>query len=89
MRNIQVDIDNNSGFCFGVVYAIEIAEEVLNEQGYLYCLGDIVHNDEEIKRLEKKGLRIINHIQLKNLRKEMPNYEIIRQLIRSAGSIGA
>jgi 4-hydroxy-3-methylbut-2-enyl diphosphate reductase len=70
MRNIQVDIDINSGFCFGVVYAIEMAEEILNEQGYLYCLGDIVHNDEEVKRLEKKGLKIINHEQLKDLYQE-------------------
>jgi 4-hydroxy-3-methylbut-2-enyl diphosphate reductase len=70
MKNLQVDIDYNSGFCFGVVYAIEMAEEILNEQGYLYCLGDIVHNDEEIKRLEKKGLKIINHEQLKKLYNE-------------------
>jgi 4-hydroxy-3-methylbut-2-enyl diphosphate reductase len=70
MSIIQVDIDNNSGFCFGVVYAIEMAEEILNEQGYLYCLGDIVHNDEEVKRLEKKGLRIIGHDELKNLSRE-------------------
>ena len=70
MQNIQVDIDNNSGFCFGVVYAIEMAEEILNEQGYLYCLGDIVHNDEEVRRLEKKGLKIIDHEQVKKLRNE-------------------
>ncbi|MBO6761337.1 MAG: 4-hydroxy-3-methylbut-2-enyl diphosphate reductase [Roseivirga sp.] len=60
-------MDNNSGFCFGVVYAIEMAEDILEEEGNLYCLGDIVHNDEEVKRLEKKGLKIINHEQLKLL----------------------
>ncbi|MCS7005141.1 MAG: 4-hydroxy-3-methylbut-2-enyl diphosphate reductase [Cytophagales bacterium] len=69
-KKLFVTIDSNSGFCFGVVYAIEIAEEILNEEGKLYCLGDIVHNDEEVKRLEKKGLRIITHQELKNLYRE-------------------
>ncbi len=71
MLNLQVDIDQNSGFCFGVVFAIEMAEELLNEHGDLYCLGDIVHNDEEVKRLEDKGLKIISHddlLTLKNAR---------------------
>ncbi len=67
MLNLQVAIDPNSGFCFGVVYAIEMAEDILDEQGYLYCLGDIVHNDEEVRRLEKKGLRIISHEDLPGL----------------------
>ncbi len=67
MFNLQVDIDSNSGFCFGVVYAIEMAEDILEEKGQLYCLGDIVHNDEEVKRLEAKGLQIINHEELKSL----------------------
>lgn len=70
MKNLQVYIDQHSGFCFGVVYAIEMAEEILEEQGYLYCLGDIVHNDEEVKRLTSKGLRIINHDELKSLKNE-------------------
>ena len=64
MLNLRVDIDNNSGFCFGVVYAIEMAEDLLNEHGELYCLGDIVHNDEEVSRLEKKGLKIISQEEL-------------------------
>lgn len=68
--NLQVSIDNHSGFCFGVVYAIDMAEGILEEDGYLYCLGDIVHNDEEVERLRAKGLRIINHDQLKDLRGE-------------------
>ncbi|RUA38168.1 MAG: 4-hydroxy-3-methylbut-2-enyl diphosphate reductase, partial [Bacteroidetes bacterium] len=68
--NLNVKIDNSSGFCFGVVYAIEMAEDMLEEQGYLYCLGDIVHNDEEVKRLEAKGLRIIDREALKELRDE-------------------
>jgi 4-hydroxy-3-methylbut-2-enyl diphosphate reductase len=70
MLNLQVTIDHNSGFCFGVVYAIEMAEDILDEQGYLYCLGDIVHNDEEVKRLEAKGLRIITHEDLIGLQHE-------------------
>jgi 4-hydroxy-3-methylbut-2-en-1-yl diphosphate reductase len=70
MLNLQVTIDNNSGFCFGVVYAIEMAEDILDEQGYLYCLGDIVHNDEEVKRLENKGLKIITHADLAGLHNE-------------------
>ncbi len=63
---MQVTIDKNSGFCFGVVYAIKMAEDEL-ASGILYCLGDIVHNDSEIKRLNKKGLKIIDHKQLKKL----------------------
>jgi 4-hydroxy-3-methylbut-2-en-1-yl diphosphate reductase len=65
--NLQVTIDQDSGFCFGVVYAIDMAEEILAEDGYLYCLGDIVHNDEEVTRLKAKGLRIIEHEELKNV----------------------
>lgn len=68
--NLQVTIDQGSGFCFGVVYAIDMAEEILEQDGYLYCLGDIVHNDEEVARLKAKGLRIIEHADLKNLANE-------------------
>src|SRR5471030_93581 len=68
--NLKVTIDQDSGFCFGVVYAIDMAEEILEEDGYLYCLGDIVHNDEEVERLKAKGLRIIDHSELKNLANE-------------------
>jgi len=68
--NLQVTIDEDSGFCFGVVYAIDMAEEILAEDGYLYCLGDIVHNDEEVERLKALGLRIIEHSDLKNLSNE-------------------
>lgn len=68
MLNLRVEVDNNSGFCFGVVYAIEMAEEILEESGYLYCLGDIVHNDMEVRRLEAKGLQIIKHDDLEQIR---------------------
>lgn len=69
-RNLQVTIDKDSGFCFGVIYAIDMAEDILAEDGYLYCLGDIVHNDEEVQRLKNQGLRIIDHVQLKDLHNE-------------------
>lgn len=69
-KNLHVTIDKDSGFCFGVVYAIDMAEEILGEDGYLYCLGDIVHNDEEVARLKAKGLRIISHSELPNLQNE-------------------
>lgn len=69
-KNLQVTIDKDSGFCFGVVYAIDMAEEILEQDGYLYCLGDIVHNDEEVSRLKAKGLRIINHDVLPTLQNE-------------------
>ena len=59
--NLNVTIDKASGFCFGVVYAIDMAEDILDQEEYLYCLGDIVHNDEEVERLKAKGLRIIDH----------------------------
>lgn len=65
--NLDVTIDSGSGFCFGVVYAIEMAEEILDQDGLLYCLGDIVHNDGEVKRLTNKGLRIISHVQMRSL----------------------
>jgi 4-hydroxy-3-methylbut-2-enyl diphosphate reductase len=67
---LNVTIDNGSGFCFGVVYAIEMAEEMLDKQGYLYCLGDIVHNDEEVNRLMKKGLKTITHDEFNTLSNE-------------------
>jgi 4-hydroxy-3-methylbut-2-en-1-yl diphosphate reductase len=68
--NLEVTIDNDSGFCFGVVYAIDMAEEILAEDGYLYCLGDIVHNDEEVSRLKLMGLKIISHEDLIHIKNE-------------------
>ena len=70
LLQLSVRIDPNSGFCFGVIYAIQMAEDLLEEQGYLYCLGDIVHNDEEVQRLEARGLRIICHEEMAALRDE-------------------
>ena len=65
---MNINIDANSGFCFGVVYAIQMAEDELEENGKLYCLGDIVHNNMEVERLKSKGLEIINHEQLNELK---------------------
>ena len=64
---MKVTVDENSGFCFGVVYAIQMAEDELDATGSLYCLGDIVHNNMEVERLEAKGLKIIDHEQLSQL----------------------
>ncbi len=58
-----IEIDKNSGFCFGVVEAIRKVEETLQVQDVLYCLGDIVHSDAEVERLTKKGLITIDHEQ--------------------------
>lgn len=64
---LNIEIDEGSGFCFGVTTAIKKAEEELAKGGKLYCLGDIVHNSMEVKRLEGKGLITIDHEQLKRL----------------------
>lgn len=63
-----IEIDSQSGFCFGVVTAINKAEEELRKSGTLYCLGDIVHNSDEVERLCRKGLVTITHQQLAELR---------------------
>lgn len=64
---LNIEIDSGSGFCFGVTTAIRKAEEELAKGERLYCLGDIVHNGMEVKRLEDKGLITIDHDQLKEL----------------------
>lgn len=63
----RVEIDDKSGFCFGVVTAINKAEEELAKGDKLYCLGDIVHNTAEVERLQNKGLETIDHAALKHL----------------------
>ena len=62
-----IEIDNGSGFCFGVTTAIRKAEEELGRTGHLYCLGDIVHNTAEVDRLASRGLETITHEQLEQL----------------------
>ena len=75
---MEVIIEPNSGFCFGVVSAIEKAQEVLKTSGKLFCLGEIVHNDSEIKRLENLGLKTVSKDEFMSLK----NTEV---LIRAHG----
>lgn len=65
---MEVSIDKNSGYCFGVEFAIKMAEDEMEEADKLYCLGDIVHNDMEVQRLNKKGLVIISREELQSLK---------------------
>ena len=67
MSELKINIDPKSGFCFGVVYAIEMAENILKQDNKLYCLGDIVHNNREVDRLNNLGLEIIDHKRLTEL----------------------
>lgn len=64
---LNIEIDKKSGFCFGVVKAISKAEEELAKNETLYCLGDIVHNGQEVERLTKMGMITIDHKQLGEL----------------------
>ena len=75
---MTISIDSHSGFCFGVTRAIEAAESEL-ANGPLYCLGDIVHNGQEVKRLEIKGLQTIDYDDLRTL----PSHS--RVLLRAHG----
>lgn len=65
---MTVEVDKESGFCPGVVSAIKKAEDHLQVASQLYCLGDIVHNNQEVQRLEEQGLVTIEHAQLSELR---------------------
>lgn len=65
---VEVEIDEGSGFCFGVVTAIHKAEEELAKGEKLYCLGDIVHNSREVERLRTMGLITINREEFKQLK---------------------
>ncbi len=64
---VTIEVDDRSGFCFGVTAAIGKAEEELARNSGLYCLGDIVHNSDEVERLESKGLATITHDRLRQL----------------------
>lgn len=64
---MNVTIDKNSGYCFGVEFAIKMAEDEMQESEQLFCLGDIVHNDMEVKRLSAKGLVVIDREKLQEL----------------------
>ena len=75
---MKVEIDEHSGFCFGVTRAIQAAEKEL-QHGNLYCLGDIVHNGQEVNRLETLGLQTIDYDDLRTL----PSHS--RVLLRAHG----
>jgi 4-hydroxy-3-methylbut-2-enyl diphosphate reductase len=64
---MTITIDKNWGFCFGVIHAIQTAEAYLQQHNSLYCLGDIVHNNEELNRLTGLGLKIITPEQFREL----------------------
>lgn len=65
---MKITVDNNSGFCWGVVRTVDIAEQELAESGKLYSLGEIIHNPVEIDRLGEKGLKTIRHEDLQNIK---------------------
>ena len=69
---LNIEIDEHSGFCFGVTTAIKKAEEELEKGGTLYCLGDIVHNSIECDRLKRMGLVTIDHATFCNLHNVNP-----------------
>jgi 4-hydroxy-3-methylbut-2-enyl diphosphate reductase len=73
-----VEIDSESGFCSGVQHAVNLAEEELKRSGKLYCLGEIVHNHHELKRLKEMGLKIIGYDEFSQLRD-------VKVLIRAHG----
>ncbi|MFA5833168.1 MAG: 4-hydroxy-3-methylbut-2-enyl diphosphate reductase [Bacteroidota bacterium] len=75
---MKVTVDNNSGFCWGVVRTVDIAEQELADTGKLYSLGEIIHNPVEIDRLEQKGLKTIRH-------EDLPNLKDAKVLIRAHG----
>lgn len=65
---LKVEVDTMSGFCYGVVRAIEEAESFLDKNRKLYSLGSIVHNNTELDRLRKKGMEVVNHDDMKELK---------------------
>jgi 4-hydroxy-3-methylbut-2-enyl diphosphate reductase len=67
VNEIKVEIDDLSGFCYGVIRAIETAEKELEKNGVLFSLGEIVHNNVEVNRLKNKGLNTISHKNLSNV----------------------
>lgn len=75
---MEIEIDQNSGYCFGVEFAIQMAEDEMADGHSLYCLGDIVHNRMEVERLHQKGLRVID-------RQELSEIKDAKVLIRAHG----
>ena len=65
---VIIEIDPKSGFCFGVSRAVKIAEEQLAQNKQIISLGDIVHNNEEVARLEKNGMEPVSHEKIHSLK---------------------
>ncbi|MCF8233763.1 MAG: 4-hydroxy-3-methylbut-2-enyl diphosphate reductase [Bacteroidales bacterium] len=78
MQKVKVEIESGSGFCPGVVNAIKQAEQLLSESDKLYCLGELVHNEAELKRLKLMGMKVIDRTDFKKLSNE-------RVLVRAHG----
>ena len=68
--HLKAEVDRRSGFCFGVVKAVEKAEALLDEGKRVYSVGQIVHNEQEVDRLSKKGLIAIGHEDIRDLKDE-------------------
>ena len=83
---LNIEIDNGSGFCFGVTTAIQKAEEELAKGNRLYCLGDIVHNGMECERLRAMGLITINHDDLRELHDVIP-WKPVTNSLKDNGAI--
>jgi 4-hydroxy-3-methylbut-2-enyl diphosphate reductase len=75
---MRVEIDAQSGFCYGVIRAIQTAEVTLATEGDLFSLGEIVHNDKELERLKQKGLKVLTHDEFRQLQQ-------VKVLIRAHG----
>ncbi len=72
----KIIIDASAGFCPGVQYTIQLAEDLLHRRENLYSLGALIHNASEIARLQQKGLKIIDHPALEDLKN--PDTVLIR-----------
>ena len=90
-KNMKIKVAKHIGFCFGVKRAVNIAEQALNKNGRFFCLGGIIHNPQEVKRLSERGLRIIDDIGCleKTDTLIIRSHGLLPDLINSARSRGA
>ena len=77
---MKITIDKYSGFCFGVVYAIQMAEDILRKQKSQYCLGDIVHNNKEVERLNAIGLKMRENNKVMFISAERFMYHFVKSI---------
>ena len=64
---MRISIEEKSGYCSGVLRVVRLADQILDRGEELFCLGQIVHNELEVKRLVEKGLKFINNEDLSKL----------------------